>query len=133
MTVLPVLGDHLAVATVAVAGVGAVRVDAAALPSARVGVALVHICNRKQKATAEDRRKRDQIQGNAVFQRCLLSKVLTLDPISVGRGPAEAERSQGLRREVREHCSVAAFWMATVLLLSITEQVNINKRIFFIL
>lgn len=133
LTGLPVLGDHLAVATVALTGVGTVRVDAATLPFARVSVALIHICSRKQKATAEDRRKRDQIQGNTVFQRCLLSKVLTLDPISVGRGPVEAEQSQGLHREVREHCSVAAFWMATVLLLSITEQVNINKRIFFVL
>lgn len=133
MTELPVLGDHLAVATVTLTGVGAVRVDAATLPFARVGVTLIHICNRKQKATAEDRRKRDQIQGNAILQRCLLSKVPTLGPISVGRGPVEPEQSQGLHDEVRERCRVAAFWTATVLLLGITEQVHINKRIFFIL
>lgn len=66
MTELPVLGDDLAVAAAAVAGVGAVSVDAAALPFAGVGVALVHVWRQEAAmgGTAEDRRRRDQIQGS---------------------------------------------------------------------
>lgn len=60
MTEPSVLRDHLAVATETVTSVGTVGVDAAALPFARVGVTLVHVCGRKRKATAEGRRKRDQ-------------------------------------------------------------------------
>lgn len=71
MTELPVLRDHLAVAAVTMTSVGTVRVDAATVPFARVSVTLVHICNRKQKATAEDRRKRDQTQDNTILQPCL--------------------------------------------------------------
>lgn len=115
MTELPVLRDHLAVATVTLTGVGTVRVDAATLAFARVSVTFVQICNRKQKATTEDRRKRDQTKATLC-----VSKVGTLNAISVGCSPAEALQSQGLRHEVREHCSVAAFWMATVLLSSIS-------------
>lgn len=43
LTELPVLGDHLAVAGVAVAGVGAVAVDASAFAFARVVLALVYV------------------------------------------------------------------------------------------
>lgn len=43
LTELPVLGDDLAEAGVAVAGVGAVAVDAAAFAFARLVVALVHV------------------------------------------------------------------------------------------
>lgn len=62
-----------------------------------------------------------------------ISKVGALNPISVGGSSTEAMQSQGLHHEVREHCSVAAFWMATVLLSSLMEKVSINKRIVFIL
>lgn len=43
LTELPVLGDHLAVAAVALAGVGAVAVHALALPFTGVVLALIHI------------------------------------------------------------------------------------------
>lgn len=45
LTELPVLGDHLAVATVAVTGVGAIVVYTAALPFTWVIVTLIHIYN----------------------------------------------------------------------------------------
>lgn len=48
LTELPVLGDHLAVAAVALTGVGAIAVYTAALPFTWVLVALIHICNRRQ-------------------------------------------------------------------------------------
>ncbi len=53
----------------------------------------------------------------------------------MGLSPAEAEQSlgQGLHSDVRDHSTVAALWMACTLLSGITEQVNINKRIPFIL
>lgn len=43
LTELPVLGDHLAVAAVAVAGVGAVAVHALALAFTGVVLTLIHI------------------------------------------------------------------------------------------
>lgn len=57
LTELPVLGDHLAVAAVALTGIGAVAVYTAALPFTRVLVTLVHICDgrRRKKVKAEDR------------------------------------------------------------------------------
>lgn len=53
----------------------------------------------------------------------------------MGLSPAEWSRGsgQGLHCEVRDHSTVAALWMACTLLSGITEQVNINKRIPFIL
>lgn len=48
LTELPVLSDHLAVAAVALAGVGTVAVYAAALPFTWVLVTLIHIYNRRQ-------------------------------------------------------------------------------------
>ena len=44
LTELSVVGDDLAVAAEAVAGVGAKRVDTAALPSTRALLTLVHVC-----------------------------------------------------------------------------------------
>lgn len=49
LTELPVLGDHLAVAAVALTGVGAIAVYAAALSFTWVLVTLVHICNGRQR------------------------------------------------------------------------------------
>jgi len=48
LTELPVLGDHLAVAAVALTGIGAVAVYTAALLFTRVLVAFVHICDGRQ-------------------------------------------------------------------------------------
>lgn len=53
LTELPVLGDHLAVAAVALAGVGAVAVDAAALPLARVLITLVHVCQTHRQTDSQ--------------------------------------------------------------------------------
>lgn len=49
LTELPILGDHLAVATVALAGVGAIVVYAAPLPFTWVLVTLIHICDERQR------------------------------------------------------------------------------------
>lgn len=53
MTELPVLGDHLAVAAVAVAGIGAIVVYTAALAFARVLVTLIHIWETEKDSTEE--------------------------------------------------------------------------------
>lgn len=50
LTELPVLGDHLAVAAVALAGVGAIAVYTAALPFTWVLVTLIHIYNRRKES-----------------------------------------------------------------------------------
>lgn len=50
LTELPVLGDHLAVATVALAGVGAIAVYTAALPFTWVLVTLIHIYNQRKES-----------------------------------------------------------------------------------
>jgi len=49
LTELPVLSDHLAVATVAVTGIGSIAVNTAALPFTWLLVTLIHICNRRQR------------------------------------------------------------------------------------
>lgn len=54
LTELPVLGDHLTVADMAVAGVGAVAVDAAAFAITRVVFALVYVY------MADGERKKEQ-------------------------------------------------------------------------
>ncbi len=56
MTELPVLGDHLAIAAVALTGVGAIAVYAAALPFTWVLVTLIHIYRWSQRK--KDRGKR---------------------------------------------------------------------------
>lgn len=55
LTELPVLGDHLAVAAVAVTGIGAIVVYTAALPFAWVLVTLIHVCNGRRRKTVQKR------------------------------------------------------------------------------
>ena len=64
MTELPVLGDHLAVTTVALTGIGAIVVHTVAFPFTWVLVTLIHICNGRQrkKVKTEKVKTRDQMQ-----------------------------------------------------------------------
>lgn len=56
------------------------------------------------------------------------SSVMGPSPVGWSRG-----LSQGLQCEVRDHGTMAALWTPCSLLSGIKEQVNINKRILFIL
>lgn len=83
-------------------------------PSPRTGRR--HIRSHLQQETESDgggqKEKGSKLQETKYSSTFFFSpKVGTLNPISVGRSPAEAMQSQGLHREVREHGSAAAFWM----------------------
>lgn len=58
LTELPVLSDHLAVASMAVAGIRAVAVDAATFTFARVVFALVHIYAADREGEREQERNK---------------------------------------------------------------------------
>lgn len=146
LTELPVLSDHLAVAAVALTGIGAIAVNTAALPFTWVILTLIHICKGRQRKKYKTKKERS---FNATLYCSSISSAETVHFPSLdfgapllykhssvmGLSPAECSRgcSQGLLREVRDHSTVAALWMACTLLSGITEQVNINKRIPFIL
>ena len=102
LTELPVLGDHLAVAAVALAGVGAVAVYTAALPFAWVLVTLVHICNQRQKKKikAEDREGEEKRLNTTVHRSSISPAEIVHLPTPLlhshspvmGLSPAEAEQ-----------------------------------------
>lgn len=58
LTELAVLGDHLAVAAVALTGIGAIAVHAAALPFARVAVTFIHVCVGRRGKIIEGKKQR---------------------------------------------------------------------------
>lgn len=94
------------------------------------------------------RRRVEEVKCNIKFQFhctcrvCTLSKPWlwrssTIEASQYVMGQSQQEWSRGcsfsLKREVRNHSVVAVFWTACMLLSGITEQININKRIPFIL
>lgn len=74
LTELPVLGDHLAVAAVAVTGVGAIVVYTAALPFTWVIVTLIHIYSGGQRRKVEEIKCNTTSQPYFTSRDCSLSK-----------------------------------------------------------
>ena len=73
MTELPVLGDHLTVAAVALTAVGAIAVYTAALPFTWVTVTLIHIYKKREKVMVEHRTTGKEIKSSSALQHYFTS------------------------------------------------------------